>query len=123
VIELKNKRILRAHNRVAQEEEKRRTTCIEEILKCDHSDIAEANARYDAWGGADPEFRICLKCGLGEEGWGIGYSLLESEEVKNISRENAWKIYTAYINDDSKQAAYLSLETWLHTESCLKDPK
>lgn len=59
--------------------------------ECKHQHLAECGHHsfgYD--GGALPPLRICLDCGMTEEGWGPGYVVLKGES-KNVSREEVYQ--------------------------------
>lgn len=55
---------------------------IEYQLACSHKNLAECKYYSTAdWMGAHPPIRICLDCGLTEEGWGCGYVILTGRAV------------------------------------------
>lgn len=60
------------------------------VLRCEHSHVAECIE-------IQPEWRICLDCGLTDEGWGCGYQLLrnDEEQVGSISRDRTIDLRTA----------------------------
>lgn len=75
--------------------------------KCKHPQIGEVDYQPSDYGSASPPKRICMKCGLAEEGWGPGYKVLDAEddEVFHISDSKFWKIKPyegAWIRDDDK---------------------
>jgi hypothetical protein len=57
---------------------------------CKHEYIAECSEMDGA------DWRICLDCGLTEEGWGCGYEILiaESERVGTIDRDKLLQLRT-----------------------------
>lgn len=64
---------------------------------CPHpiSSIREAPHERFSWGGCSRPFRVCIECGLAEEGWGIGYQRLGQgvySGVASLSREDAAKL-------------------------------
>jgi hypothetical protein len=63
---------------------------LRECLGCAHSHIAECGAM-------SPEWRICLDCGLTEEGWGCGYEVLiaSRERVGTIGYNKTIRLRTA----------------------------
>lgn len=55
--------------------------------KCSHKNIAEAGYIPSSyWRKATPPIRICLDCGLTEDGWGCGYKILRTENPSKIDR-------------------------------------
>lgn len=63
---------------------------------CDHRGyIAEAPYKESTWcSDADPPFRVCLRCGVLEHGWGTGYKILKMDlETKpmEITRDEGYK--------------------------------
>lgn len=63
---------------------------------CDHSDIAECEYVPSDWySDAKAPERICLSCGLAEEGWGCGYKVLIERSgltPRGIPRDVFYKI-------------------------------
>lgn len=49
--------------------------CRETVLTCAHDDIAECDSMVPPW-------RICMNCGLTEEGWGCGYEVLSADSTR-----------------------------------------
>lgn len=63
---------------------------------CDHRGyIAEAPYKESTWcSDADPPFRVCLRCGVLEHGWGTGYKKLKTHpetKVMKITRDEGYK--------------------------------
>lgn len=62
--------------------------------ECRHNNILEVEYKSGNFFGAFPPFRVCVDCGLAEEGWHCGYYKLNTrEEVPRISREKARRDY------------------------------
>lgn len=78
---LSNSKITRAAKKLSAVKESFRTLIKHEQTKCKHEDIAEASDMSGA------PVRICLSCGLSEEGWGSGYTVLTCEMPRKISSE------------------------------------
>lgn len=60
-----------------------------EQIACEHKHQAECNyKKYEVLDYCDPPKRICLDCGLTEEGWGCAYIVLSNQSpfVGNIDR-------------------------------------
>lgn len=68
------------------------------IEKCPHPDSEIVEALYDD---DTPPYRICKICGLAEEGWGKGYSVLDPNiycgSVPKITRSEAKLLTRKYI--------------------------
>ena len=45
-------------------------------IVCPHKEVAECNYRPSDYFDALPPIRICLHCGMTEDGWGCGYLVL-----------------------------------------------
>jgi hypothetical protein len=63
----------------------------EELLKnlreeCDHQIIVET-----PYSGNEPPRRICVFCGLEEEGWNCGYKELQQEPIMVVERDTFYK--------------------------------
>ena len=64
--------------------------------KCKHAhlNLREASPRHSVFLSTLAPFRVCVACGLAEEGWGCGYFKLKSTEkrgVAQLTREEARK--------------------------------
>ena len=61
------------------------------VLTCPHKHVAECSEMDGA------DWRVCLDCGLTDEGWGCGYQVLTPalERVGSISRDKLLNIRTA----------------------------
>lgn len=60
----------------------------EEQVKCKHTDQAECD--YQSSLSVFPPIRICLHCGMSEDGWGGGYYVLTAKNVSHISRDDLY---------------------------------
>jgi len=64
--------------------------------KCTHGNIAECDYSSSDYRDTFPPIRICLDCGLTEEGWGCGYRTLveKSSQLspRGISRDMLYKL-------------------------------
>lgn len=67
--------------------------------ECPHQleQIREANYEEDPLGGCyhQAPFRVCIDCGLAEEGWGSGYKLLAPyvySEIPTITRDHGYRL-------------------------------
>jgi hypothetical protein len=57
---------------------------------CNHEKLAECDYNHRETFSSDPPIRICLECGLTEEGWGCGYKVL-SAAVSKIDRKELYR--------------------------------
>lgn len=79
-------------------------------LACKHTHIAEAPWQHNEWSSSYPEQRICLSCGLAEEGWGIGFQTLFTKHPVKISRDELFQLRRGLFLDESKKAKLLRKE-------------
>ena len=94
-----NKRILKAEERLAKAQENLDKVIEEVQLKCNHPEEFVHEANYKGatnFSNAYPPYRVCVKCGLAEEGWGTGYKNLSKTET-NISRDVGQKYWRKMI--------------------------
>lgn len=61
-------------------------------LHCSHKHLGECDYKPLEILGSLPPVRICLSCGLTEEGWGCGYQVLTSETVTRLSRDELYSL-------------------------------
>lgn len=66
----------------------------QEILNCAHAQVGETDGV--------PTHRICLQCGLAEEGWGPGYTTLQNKRVYKITETELYDLRTVHIRDQHK---------------------
>lgn len=62
---------------------------------CKHHDIAECEYEPAYFSYAQAPWRVCIDCGLAEEGWGSGYKVLVDNSgygVRKISRTDLFKL-------------------------------
>jgi hypothetical protein len=74
------------------------------IETCPHADVLEGEYRPSDYGLSSPPFRVCTTCGLAEEGWGCGYTLLASNATRSVTeakREHARKSIVVFLNNDT----------------------
>lgn len=71
---------------------------------CAHETLAECQYQPSRVvdGYASPPMRVCLDCGIAEEGWGPGYVVLRGE-ARTISRDELYRLRQGItISDDEK---------------------
>lgn len=94
-----------AEKALKKAKEKLKSTQLKVVLECAHlhAQIAEAPYRKNDFVASMPPFRVCLRCGLHEEGWGSGYHMLRGEDGYNaaieIDRDTAYKFRTLSVGD------------------------
>jgi hypothetical protein len=63
---------------------------------CEHNNVAECEYKSSEFFNALPPMRVCLDCGLSEEGWGCGFRILREKiaglQPRRISREDLYSI-------------------------------
>jgi hypothetical protein len=72
------------------------------IRYCKHKEIGQCKPKLSDYGASDPDERVCLRCGLREVGWGIGYIVLKSEHPASLSRTDAQSISTVTLYEPDK---------------------
>lgn len=64
--------------------------------ECSHDNIAECDYKPSEFFNAQPPMRVCLDCGMSEEGWGCGFKVLREKVAgltpRKISREDLYSI-------------------------------
>jgi len=56
--------------------------------RCKHESVIETDYRPSGLiGGATPPRKICVICGVEDDGWGCGYKVLASEPVRTVDRD------------------------------------
>jgi hypothetical protein len=72
------------------------------IRYCKHKEIGQCKPKLSDYGTSDPEERACLRCGLREIGWGIGYIVLHSDHPILLSRTEAQSLSTVTLYEPDK---------------------
>lgn len=101
-----NKRIVAAKRKLDRAEKLFQNTLATIQLSCGHHHVAECSynpSDYFSNSSSPPE-RVCLDCGIAEEGWGTYYILNQPDDrVYHISRDEFYKIRIgAWIQDEEK---------------------
>lgn len=94
-MKLRNDDINNYLERVKQSEKELELCVLSIQTDCKHKDIAECDYSCADYRDTSPPIRICLDCGITEEGWGCGYrTLIETDgfSPRVISRENLYKL-------------------------------
>lgn len=64
--------------------------------QCEHNHIAECDYQPSEFFNALAPMRVCLECGLSEEGWGCGFKVLKEKieglSPRKISRQDLYSI-------------------------------
>lgn len=82
--------------------------------RCKHKQLAECDyLRFEIGGGALPPIRICLSCGMTEEGWGSGYLVLGRGKisVQPIPRDQLYSLRLGLMLQDEHRGPLLRNET------------
>ena len=79
-------------------------------LVCKHKVLAECAHLPFASGGCLPPMRVCITCGMTEDGWGPGYIVLKSPATP-IARDDLYKIRQGLSIDDGDKGPLLRRET------------
>ena len=101
-------RVTNSAIRAALDDVKRATQNLAEvrlavISGCDHNTQGEAPYQEDRYGSHhSPPLRVCMKCGLVEEGWGCGYLVLTNEPVYNLTRDPVFQLRSVQIENEDK---------------------
>lgn len=75
-------RLKLAVNKASQE---LRAYICETQVSCKHPTVVEAPAIHSPYGRSTPPFRVCMQCGMSEEGWGCGYIVLHGEPGRELT--------------------------------------
>ena len=63
---------------------------------CPHVSVAECDYKPSEYFNAQPPMRVCLDCGMSEEGWGCGFKVLREKVIgltpRKISREDLYSV-------------------------------
>lgn len=71
--------------------------------RCTHRHVAEAPYQHSDYGNSFPPMRICLVCGMVEDGWCCGYIVLKNDAERAISREDLYTLRTGlHVTADHK---------------------
>jgi hypothetical protein len=97
--------IRKAQDKLEQADRELHATIFEEIGKCPHPNVGEALYSSSSFS-TSPPFRVCLDCGLAEDGWGAGYRILTARLVYNLTRDQAFDIRTCHISSDDKDKVF-----------------
>jgi hypothetical protein len=100
-----NAKILKARVAVRQALARQKLVEQKQQLVCKHKHVAECSyVSSTHYSDAEPPVRMCLDCGLAEDGWSCGYVVLKNadETVGRIERERVWAERSTYIRDCHK---------------------
>lgn len=94
-MKLRNDDINNYLTRVKQAQRELELCVLSVQTECNHKDIAECGYSYSDYRDTFSPIRICLDCGITEEGWGCGYKTLIQRDgfsPRVISREDLYKL-------------------------------
>lgn len=109
--QLHNSFINAARRRVKVEQDKCADKIRREILACKHQEIGESDSRRG--------HRICLHCGLAEEGWSFP-NLGHEKHPRKVSYEEVLKLRTVHLlegDHGDKRAFQRDPKAWLDDPS------
>lgn len=69
---------------------------------CTHETVGEAPYKHSEHLANLPPLRVCLVCGLVEEGWSCGYLVLKNELVYSLTRDQAYDLRSVTIEQKDK---------------------
>lgn len=69
---------------------------------CTHETVGEAPYKHSGHLASLPPLRVCMKCGLVEEGWHCGYLVLTNDLVYNLTRDQAYDLRSVTIEQEDK---------------------
>jgi hypothetical protein len=84
--------LVRIEARQAEWKAKHKAAVVALQLSCPHLALAECTYHGFHHGGSMPPIRICLACGLTEEGWGCGNIVLSSESRRDLKTRKGQSI-------------------------------
>lgn len=71
--------------------------------RCKHPKIGEAPYQHSEYGASYPEVRVCLHCGMTEDGWGPGFQVLKEDHPIQVSRDEVNQLAIGLrVTDDHK---------------------
>jgi hypothetical protein len=102
-LQVSNSAIRAAQTEVTRASKNLVDTYLGVITVCDHNTQGEAPYQEDRYGSHhSPPLRVCMKCGLVEEGWGCGYLVLTNELVYNLTRDQVFQLRSVQIENEAK---------------------
>lgn len=98
-----NKNLERLRTKIKNAEEKFRDAVAAAQKVCQHVHLAEADYKpSNGIGYAFPPIRMCLDCGMTEEGWGSGYIALKGNPIPIDRKELYIKRAGLILENDDK---------------------
>jgi hypothetical protein len=101
-------RAKKAYDRAVEAEAKirtrRKSALLSLIEACAHSTVLEGDYKPSNFLSSMPPFRVCTLCGLAEEGWGCGYSLLQDRSDRSVEathRDTARKKVVVFLDNNT----------------------
>jgi len=117
-MDLNNAAIVKARQSLKEVSEFLKRTIVDAQINCSHESLAECNyVPSGTFTYARPPMRVCLNCGLVEEGWGCGYQVLRHKNnvvgVPPISRDDLYSLREGHIIDNEDKGPLLRKEKTL----------
>ena len=92
-----NRSILKAKDRATAQQIRYVKTVARVQAKCKHEHLAECEYKPLNYLDPLPPMRICLDCGMTEEGWGVGYVVLKEDAPVAILREDLYRLRHGFV--------------------------
>lgn len=89
---------------------KRTAALVELQCSCKHGRVAECDYKPSDYGSALPPARVCEDCGMTEDGWGPGYQVLTEDRVRNINREELYRLRAGLMIQDRHKGPLIRRE-------------
>lgn len=118
-MQLTNAKIVEQFEKYTQAKQEFEDIVQQEQIKCSHDYIAELDC------GSSPPMRVCLSCGITEDGWGCGFILLKNKTelgVPSIKRDAFFELRQGYYLRESLKGPLLRREVTIADLILLKNP-
>ncbi len=93
VVNLKRDRIIAIEQQLEVLEKEAATLKKALQKECNHSQVVEVEYSHSVYFNSSPPRRLCLLCGLEEDGWGCGYQKLRTEPIHIFSDRERHRFY------------------------------
>jgi len=101
-----DRRILSAKQVCAEAKKELNSVVLEVQTNCQHMNVGECDYLHSDYGSSFPPLRLCLDCGVTEEGWGIGYVVLVPKRVYKVSRDEIYQERIGKFYDDEAKCEF-----------------
>jgi hypothetical protein len=103
-MELNSPVIRNATRAVARAVARRKEAICKTIAECSHVQVGECEhlPSRTTFGSPTPPARICLNCGITEDGWHCGYLILKNPLVIPVTRDDVYALRTVHFHADDQ---------------------